>query len=154
MLFANVNLLDVSNMWSLIKIFFINYFRNVTFIGCSCRIVKQWSETLISNKVYNIISLNLPPVVKISTSHKDKDPSTPTNWRKTYWPVNSLAHVKVFVTPSSEEREQKFACTCIKVRNIAIIIVLTSNICLCYCTVEWVLFLCWLKRPLIHNITI
>lgn len=56
------------------------------------------------------LKINLPSVVKTSTSHKLKEPSTPTNCRKTYWPINGLAQVNVLVMPSSE-KENKYNLT-------------------------------------------
>lgn len=47
---------------------------------------------------------SLPLVVKTSTSHTDKEPSTPTSCRNTCWPVRVRAHVNVLVTPSSVTR--------------------------------------------------
>jgi hypothetical protein len=46
----------------------------------------------------------LPLVVKTSTSHTDKEPSTPTSCRNTCWPTSVRAHVNVLVTPSSVTR--------------------------------------------------
>lgn len=63
-------------------------------------------KSLTAKKIIKVIKwknyYNIPSVVKISTSHNDKDPSTPTNCRNTCWPISVLAQVNVFVTPSSE----------------------------------------------------
>ena len=47
---------------------------------------------------------NLPSVAKTSTSQRLRLPSTPTSWRKTYWPTRARAHWNVFVTPSSVQK--------------------------------------------------
>lgn len=49
-----------------------------------------------------VIKNDLPSVVKTSTSHKDSEPSDPTNCKNTYCPIRVRAQVNDFVEPSSE----------------------------------------------------